>query len=175
MSSRTLATWATAALLLAGTACNTPTRHAALTFFFDGVPPLETPPPPGQAVAEAGAGPERFFREHGPYGAKLCSSCHESTASNSFVAPRDQLCVHCHSFEPKKKFEHDPSASGDCMSCHDPHSSAYRYLLVASPNAVCAECHEKETLPEDESHTNSAKACVGCHDPHQSDKEYLLR
>lgn len=172
MSSRFLVACAALVLVVAVGSCSPSERHATLTFFFDGVPPLEEAPPPGQAAAVAAAPAARFFREHGPYGARLCNTCHESTASNSYVVPRDQLCAQCHTFEPKR-FQHDPFE--DCLGCHDPHSSAYRYLLLAAPNQVCADCHDAATLPEDASHTDPEKLCVTCHDPHQSDKEDLLR
>jgi len=160
------------ALVLTGAACDPVTRHHVLTIFFDGVPPIETA---AQKPAAAAATVEaRHFREHGPYGAKLCTGCHESMAGNTFVAPRDELCLHCHVM-PAPKFEHDPAASGDCLSCHDPHSSAYRYLLVAEPDKVCAECHDASALPEDAPHTDPAQTCASCHDPHGSDKEHLLR
>jgi predicted CXXCH cytochrome family protein len=172
MCGRVLPLCAALALLLG--ACSPAARYAALSLFFDGVPPPA--PPRVETAAQPAALLVTHYAEHGPYAAKLCSACHESTAGNTFVAPRDQLCTHCHELlEPAKKFQHDPAASGECMSCHDPHSSAYRYLLVAAPNAVCASCHDKETLPEDDAHTDPAKACAGCHDPHQSDKEHLLR
>lgn len=172
MPSRFLAACAAAVLVVAAGSCSPGERHKALTLFFDGVPPLEEPPAPGEAVAVAAAPAERFFREHGPYGAKLCHTCHESTASNTYVVPRDELCAQCHTFEPKR-FQHDPL--DDCLGCHDPHSSAYRYLLVAAPNQVCTDCHDPATLPEDSSHTDASKLCTDCHDPHQSDREDLLR
>jgi predicted CXXCH cytochrome family protein len=175
MRSRTRAACVTVALLLTSTACSPPVRHAALTFFFDGVPPLAAPLPAHPAAGEPATFTVRHYSEHGPYAARLCTSCHDSAANNSFVAPRDQLCTHCHDFAPKKKLQHDPFESGDCLTCHDPHSSVYRYLLVAQPNEICAGCHEKEALPEDAAHADAAKSCVDCHDPHQSDRESLLR
>lgn len=176
MRTPTLAACAAAVLFLAGTACNPPARHAALTLFFDGVPPPAAPAAAGGTVATASIAPVQHYREHGPYGAKLCSACHASPAAgNGFIVPRDQLCSHCHDLGPAKKVQHDPMASGECLSCHDPHSSTYRYLLLAAPNVVCAGCHEKEVLPEDAAHTDGTKQCIDCHDPHQSDKASLLR
>ncbi len=174
MRSRALKGCAIAVLLAAGSACHSQSRHEVLTLFFDGVPPPE-PTVEQKAAALAQAPPARHFSEHGPYGAKLCDSCHQSAASNTFVAPPDKLCVQCHEPGPQKKLQHDPFASGDCLSCHDPHSSPWRSLLVARPNDVCAECHETEMLPEDASHRDAAKVCIDCHDAHQSDKEALLR
>ena len=178
MTNRTFAACAAVTLLLAGTACNPPARHAALTFFFDGVPPLQAPPAPGQEVAAAGAAAQRpvvRYREHGPYAAKLCNSCHESTSGNRFVAPREKLCAHCHDLGPDKKIQHNPMASGDCLSCHDAHSSRQPFLLIAEVTSVCSGCHEKDALPQDAVHTEAGNPCNDCHDPHQSDNENLLR
>jgi predicted CXXCH cytochrome family protein len=173
--SRIPASWAGVALMVAAAACSPPARHATLSFFFDGVPPLATSPAPGEPIAAHVVSRPRHYAGHGPYAARLCNSCHESTSGNTFVAPRDKLCTTCHDFGPAKRFVHDPVDSGDCLDCHDAHDSAYPFLLVAAPNAVCAGCHEQAVLPEDPAHTDPARSCVECHDPHQSDRESLLR
>lgn len=170
-----------ALLMSAGTGCNTPSTHSTLAMFFDGVPP---PPPPGPtreelaaaAAAADGARPRKSgYREHGPYGAKLCTSCHQSTASNTYVVPREQLCAHCHDFKLDKEFLHGPIASGGCTECHDPHSSQYPHLLVAAPEGFCLRCHEQEEVAGNPVHEDVGDDCLECHDPHQSDSEYLLR
>lgn len=168
-----------AVLLLAGPACNPAARHATLTFLFDGVPPPKPPePPPDQMAggAKPAAGPRKVgYTEHGPYAAKNCNACHQSTSNNSFVAPREQLCFRCHEFKLDKKYLHGPLASGGCMACHDPHSSQYRYLLVAESDTFCFRCHDRAAVERNPVHPGGETQCTECHDPHTSDNEYLLR
>jgi len=167
-----------AAFLLGTSACSPPSRHAALSLFFDGVPPLPPPgPPPGSeaAIAQAASPQKAGFREHGPYGAKLCSSCHLSTAANTYVVPKQQLCAHCHDIDLAKQYVHGPIASEGCTSCHDPHSSPYRYLLSAGPETFCYGCHDKQDVAADPAHKDTTRTCNGCHDPHASDEKHLLR
>ncbi len=165
------------ALLLGG--CDAFERYRVLSTVFDGVPP---PPTPSLAVdgGTAPSGPvltlERGrFGEHGPYAAKLCDSCHASASSNTFVAPRDQLCIRCHDIQQGKKYVHGPLASGGCLACHDPHSSKYRYLLVSASDTFCLRCHSAADVARSPAHANTEVPCTSCHDPHMSDRKHLLR
>jgi len=161
------------------TSCDPAARYRVLSFVFDGVPPPQvagegqgqpTQTPPGGVELHKGA-----FREHGPYGAKLCNACHESAASNTFVVRRDQLCVRCHEIQVDKKYVHGPLASGGCTACHDPHSSKYRYLLLAEADGFCFSCHDREAVATVGAHAGVGEDCTACHTPHASDKQYLLR
>lgn len=166
-------------LLSAGPGCNATTRYKALSFLFDGVPPPPPPPPaPGEepaATAAVAKPSQKFYREHGPYGAKLCTACHDSASSNSFIVPRDQLCAHCHELKLDKKYLHGPVGTGKCVACHDPHSSQYRYLLVAAPGAICLRCHEAQAVAENPIHEGVGDTCLECHEAHQSDDENFLK
>jgi len=159
--------------------CDAASRHEVLTVFFDGVPtPVATVSPEANlAAAPAGGVQERRVRygEHGPYGAKLCNACHESTAANTFVVPREQLCFRCHDLKLDKRYIHGPLASGGCTVCHDPHSSKYRYLLVSESDSFCFHCHNPQTIANIGAHAGIDGQCTSCHDPHMSDKQYLLR
>lgn len=166
----------------AATACSPPSRHAALEFFFDGVPPYEEPAPapaPGTADTAAVATLRDLsrprFREHGPYGARLCNACHESTASNTYVVPKERLCANCHDLQLDREYLHGPVAGGGCTECHDPHSSNWRHLLVSDPATFCYRCHDKEEVAALSVHDDPAEPCTGCHDPHQGDNPMLLR
>lgn len=167
-----------AAVLLVAPACNPTTRYHALSLIFDGVPPPAPETPLANQVASTTEGSSTAavrFREHGPYGAKLCPACHESTSANTFVVPKEQLCAHCHEFKIDKKFVHGPIVSSGCTSCHDPHSSVYPKLLVAAPETFCYRCHDKEEIAASPAHKETTKGCTDCHDPHQSDNDHLLR
>ena len=138
----------------------------------------EAPAPPGanQAVdAPAPRLPRGRFGEHGQYGAKLCSGCHESAATNALVLPREQLCFKCHELKLDKKYIHGPLASGGCTVCHDPHSSRNRFLLVSESDTFCFYCHDRATVAPVEAHAGIEGQCTDCHDAHMSDKKYFLR
>lgn len=177
MTPRSAATWAVLAAVLA-VGCEATTSYRVLSVFFDGVP---TPAPAGVEVAVSDRAPGSLkprypaFSEHGPYAAKLCTACHASPTSNTFVVPREELCQHCHDLQLDKKYIHGPIASGGCVSCHDPHSSKYRYMLVADAGTFCLHCHQREDIERVPAHVGASDQCTSCHDPHQSDRKYLLR
>jgi len=167
------------AVLLAGHACSPATRHETLSFFFDGVPEPVSPAAQGPLqVLAAHDGPrvrKPGYRAHGPYGARLCGACHLSTASNSYVVPKDKLCTNCHDVDYDKAHLHGPVASGGCTDCHDPHGSAFPSLLLADASTFCYRCHDQQDVAASPSHKETTKACTECHDAHQSDREHLLR
>lgn len=178
MRFRTLAACGLVALL-AGQACSPPARHATLSFFFDGVPdlppPVETAPPQVLAAHEGPRVRKPGYRAHGPYGARLCDACHLSTSANSFVVPKEKLCLNCHEMRLDKAHLHGPVAAGGCTDCHDPHGSSHPSLLVADGATFCYRCHEQQDVVALPAHRETTKACTECHDPHQSDREHLLR
>ncbi len=165
------------AALLVG--CNATTRYEVLSLFLDGVPLPPKEPTAEELAAIPGQTfqpPKVRYREHGPYAAKLCSACHVSTALNSLVVPREQLCFRCHVFGAEKKFVHGPLASGGCTACHDPHSSQNAYLLISASDSFCLHCHDSKNIARNEVHRGiDEHQCTTCHNPHMSDKKYLLR
>ncbi len=169
----------TACILLAALAsigCDPASRYATLSWFFDGVPP---PKVPEEASIQQAAAPVEARRVapavHGPYAARLCSACHQSAATNTFVVPREQLCFQCHEIKIDKKYVHGPLASGGCTACHDPHSSKYRYLLLAESDSFCLRCHQSRDLERVAAHAGVGETCTSCHDAHMSDTKFLLK
>ena len=170
---------AVAAALTAG--CSTSRHHRVLSFFFDGVPEPKAVVSAAPEV-EASLG-RRLVRpgEHGPYAAKLCSSCHDSKATNALVVPAEQLCNRCHELGETKTYVHGPLASGGCLVCHDPHRSANRFLLVSASDGFCLGCHDRAALSViggatgEDSHAGDDADCTDCHEAHMSDRKYLLR
>ena len=154
-------------------------RYRILSFFFDGVPD------PTKKNLEEGSGGEgknaktsmrASYHEHGPFAAKLCDSCHESTGSNKLILPIEELCINCHQLNIKKRLVHGPLATGNCRTCHDPHGSSYRYLLVTESKTFCYFCHNSEDILKREVHQkNNTEECTACHDAHASDKDFLLK
>ncbi|MCL5024678.1 MAG: hypothetical protein M1497_15190 [Nitrospirae bacterium] len=154
--------------------CEGKSSYKVLSFFFDGVPP------PGQAKSEAGreaktegTQPKTTYREHGPYAARQCEACHVR-GSNRLVLPIEELCLKCHTLDLRKKYVHGPLASGGCKVCHEPHGSAYPYLLVAEPKEFCLYCHNRNDIAKQAAHKGVEAQCTSCHDAHSSDKKYLL-
>ncbi len=85
-----------------------------------------------------------------------CTSCHEiktegETTNISLNQPKNELCFTCHANEAKAEdSKHGPWEKGQCVLCHDPHTSDYPKQLRAQGNALCLECHDarKGELPE---------------------------
>jgi predicted CXXCH cytochrome family protein len=91
-----------------------------------------------------------------------CTMCHDPHATdNIFVLqkPINQLCIGCHyqfngidrghpvDHHPLKgpKEIRRPGRELSCSSCHDPHGSAYVFMLVGEPmdGLVCRVCHDR--------------------------------
>ena len=172
--------WLTGGALLVAAlwGCNPVTRHKVLSTVFDGVPSL---PPPEElcaeyaqaplaaapAVAAAAAAP-RQGSQHLPYKAKKCKACHNTETSSGLTTPVPQLCYDCHSGFVLGAYVHGPVAVGDCLACHDPHSSANPSLLDAPRAQLCATCHREARLALQMHERVAAKGldCLDCHNPH---------
>ena len=85
-----------------------------------------------------------------------CNSCHEIKNSGETTQvvlnqPSNELCFTCHAKEAKDEdSKHGPWDKGNCVFCHDPHTSDYPKQLRAEGNSLCLECHDarKGPLPE---------------------------
>lgn len=77
-----------------------------------------------------------------------CTTCHDvktenNTSTVNLVAPKNELCFTCHASEAKEEdTKHGPWSKGQCVLCHDPHTSDNAKQLRAQGNALCLECHE---------------------------------
>ncbi len=159
--------------------CNTTKNYKVLSFFFDGVPdPNKAPADHGVGDAKKEVGTAQAagsrYKEHGPYAARECQSCH-MRATNALIMPIEDLCFKCHSIDVRKKYIHGPLASGGCKICHQAHGSAYPYLLVSEPKEFCIYCHDRKAIARGGGHKDMETQCTVCHDAHSSDKEYLLK
>jgi predicted CXXCH cytochrome family protein len=89
---------------------------------------------------------------HGPYAARLCSSCHPKPVDNKVgltAANVDSLCYDCHA-----NFKADMAGAGSrhkllsqsnraCMECHDPHAANQEYHLKKPAQELCVSCHDE--------------------------------
>lgn len=165
-------------------ACAISTRRRALTFFFDGVPPLETlggpqlpqqpsPPPyagrgPDVASAQRPVAPP-VVSVHQPVRERQCNACHDARNAMTLVAEAIQLCDQCHQTEREEQgWDHGPINLGTCLPCHRAHDSAFPHLLDQPVPDLCRLCHE-EDMERDAAYHDSPTVgnCTACHDPHR--------
>lgn len=172
--------------------CSPITRHQVLTTIFDGVPSM----PPAEQICQEYVqdvlARERDQREgkgkfaaaapvasaHRPYTEKRCDDCHDKTTESGLVVKnKTELCFVCHADFIKGGFVHGPVAVGDCLACHDPHTSALPSLLKVSAADICAVCHREERQAVS-LHTTVAShglVCVNCHSPHFGNVRFFLK
>lgn len=98
---------------------------------------------------------------------------------SELVAPGDKLCWICHGDVGAllgDQYQHKPFASGQCLSCHDPHASDFSALLVEAPNRICFTCHPLgNELARKQVHPPAAEGwCIDCHNPHASNYRAIL-
>jgi predicted CXXCH cytochrome family protein len=167
--------------------CDEEERYKTMTFFFDGVPPLE-----GQDVNDVnsldkserqltkGNVPELIVHEP----SKVCANCHDMTkkprwATPEFMKEPLQLCYDCHpgsNYSGSIDYVHGPVAVGDCMRCHNPHRSNQKYLLKLPVPDVCYQCHEKADIESIADHpVELLSECLECHVGHSSSERGLLK
>jgi len=74
-----------------------------------------------------------------------CESCHQAASENSktkitLLATGGELCAMCHQVKSEPVL-HGPYKKGECMICHDPHTSNFPRQLRAETNTLCLSCH----------------------------------
>lgn len=80
--------------------------------------------------------------------AQGCDNCHTAASDKgkttiTDVATGGDLCAMCHE-AVKATVQHGPYKQGQCLVCHDPHTSNYPKQLRASVNDLCLQCHGPE-------------------------------
>lgn len=180
-------------LMFTCAACSVERHYRTLSFFFDGVPDPNAPPPEPEIVPGPLQGPtlapapaDDGSSLHPPVRERRCHECHlipERTAGAGWqaglpelVAPREELCRRCHE-PPSAAHVHGPAGSGRCDLCHLPHQSSFPHLLRQErQESLCRACHEGELFTTAERHAGfGARDCIACHDPHGSELAALLR
>ncbi len=166
--------------------CTAEKRHSALTFFFDGVPPLGKPEAkkpgpktPAAASTEAAPAPAFTGSEHQPARSEAgCGNCHNRDSSFALLKPKDDLCITCHADKTRQfPYMHGPAAVGACAECHDPHRSPLPHLLRMPPEKLCFQCHDRTPAgakPAPCARPSDAAHCTDCHNPHGGQARYFL-
>ena len=165
--------------------CDEVKHHDVLTFFFEGVPPLEE----DQLAEEPGdsdyqkfsqARPKQTWFIHEPR--KDCTLCHDKSRQRVFssqtylIKPIPELCYQCHGdYTTSAAYVHGPVAVGRCLFCHNPHKSRIEHLLKEPEPQLCYLCHNIDTLKLIPAHLVKQQfACTDCHNAHTSSVKYLL-
>lgn len=173
-------------MLLLLSSCDEVERHKVLTFFFDGVPPLQgqasearSPGPKGSKAPDAA--PAGGWHVHPPL--KDCTNCHGDQPRTGFsrkvqlVAEVPKLCYKCHGeFSTLDAWVHGPVATGDCLLCHEPHKTRDKFLLRKPVPELCYQCHDVQAIRATKNHNEESYAsCTDCHDGHAGATRSLLR
>lgn len=127
-----------------------------------------------------------------------CAICHskphaDKKPSLSLVTPLPDLCFSCHDRSPfANKHVHAPVQSGDCSTCHSPHTSDNPFLLREPIPFLCPTCHPdkldgKHVLSRygignihpvqgkrDPSRPKRELVCTSCHAPHAAAHQFLF-
>jgi predicted CXXCH cytochrome family protein len=74
-----------------------------------------------------------------------CDSCHQATSEGSkttvtLVATDGELCGRCHEAK-REPVVHEPYGTGQCLVCHNPHSSDFPRQTRAATEMLCMSCH----------------------------------
>jgi len=161
---------------------------------------------------------------HGPVGEDQCLKCHDPHTSEHPKQTRaavPDLCFGCHdksqkdargkrlpspkrTFDNKELTHHLPFGEGQCLTCHDPHSSPNHRLLkspypesfytsYSSDKYICFSCHDEKAFREPRTtsatgfrngnlnlhyrHVNRKKGrtCRACHHHHGAENTKLIR
>ncbi len=177
--------------------CGAATRHRVLTFFFDGVPPLnqgggKKEGKKGGPGGSARRGPVSKASLHAPYKEKKCNLCHKGlpmrrknsrsgisalSGTPGLVLPLAELCLKCHEL-PGTKYVHGPVAMGRCETCHMPHRSPFPHLVKKEKvRDLCFQCHTKDLFVTMDLHDEKGwirRECTSCHDPHGGSRPDLV-
>ena len=126
---------------------------------------------------------------HMPVAAAACDECHTPPAGKPGAiglkagATRERtapLCISCHEgvgAATKLSGVHAPVATGDCISCHDPHGADVPFLLRAKTSELCLSCHDTvaEAIKQSSPHAPAVANCTLCHDAHGTPHRLQLR
>ncbi len=145
----------------------------------------------GQACLSAGCHASLVERQHvhTPLKQNDCESCHRQTneQTHEFVLTGNgaDLCYECHDQDELQEMpddstrsatRHQPFFDGQCLACHDPHSSNHPNILRQDGRSgLCMDCHEGDVDLDGAVHAPIVQnGCLGCHQGHKSALASLL-
>ncbi len=143
-------------------------------------------------------------------GCLVCHAGHASESASLLKSPPAELCAKCHDtktagWRAAHTVAGADASSGNCMSCHDPHTSppSATAMLKRSQHApfegrecgacheagvtsirgdreLCGQCHSEtvaaiDKMPVVHAALADSAACMTCHSPHVGDTKALLR
>ena len=172
--------------------CDRAGRHKVLTFFFEGVPPLENDSQvvdtetPTEESPEVATVSQETTESKGQRGAsthepsKDCYQCHMKQGGwnqERLAEPLPDLCYSCHTdYNAANGYLHGPVAAGDCVFCHDAHQSKYVHLQKVPQPKLCYQCHIPEDIESEAHHQDlGSRTCTECHDPHIGSTRNILK
>ncbi len=84
-----------------------------------------------------------------------CDGCHHAASDKdaqkttiTLTATGAALCALCHE-ATKDPVVHGPVKAGQCLSCHDPHTSEFKAQTRADNNVLCLACHALRRISGD--------------------------
>jgi len=82
-----------------------------------------------------------------------CENCHQVISEKNkttitLFATGGDLCAKCHEAR-KDPVLHGPYKNGQCLICHDPHSSEFKAQTRSAGNSLCLECHAPKRVTAD--------------------------
>jgi predicted CXXCH cytochrome family protein len=169
-------------LLAVLVSCQEQRDYKVLSFFFDGVPDPNAPPPAQATAVRFSAArpleltPSRAY-QHKPFALGQCSQCHQADRKQLNKLSSVDLCVKCHTNTTHEfAVMHGPVAQSLCLWCHDPHESDQPHLLKSVGSDLCLQCHDRELLPpQNPAHQSETAVCLDCHLGHGGRDHDLLR
>jgi predicted CXXCH cytochrome family protein len=111
-----------------------------------------------------------------------CTSCHEIRVNKDvtrvklITASPSAVCLTCHTDKNAADLKGTvhPPAVRDCIKCHNPHQSDYKYQLIKADSGdkgqnLCLECHTKGLNVPDKGSRHAAldMGCETCHVTHK--------
>ena len=166
--------------------CSVQQTHKTLTFFFDGVDKViffnsyltDKDSIRKDAISRRDALLKKNRPDmcvHKPYQEKRCDQCH--TPDKRLLMPMPALCFKCHkNFNETYAVVHGPVASGNCLNCHNQHSSKNPKLLIRQGQQICLFCHNSSLVFANKVHRDIEDAeCTLCHSPHGGKSRFMLK
>ncbi len=166
--------WAAAVVLalLGGQGCDPAKRHRTLSFFFDGVPPLEEP----EEMREGGLQEKQDGKEGLTASVKMNQTKDSGTPSSGEETDDSSKMA---------LVQHLPYEMKMCDGCHEIEKGSSGipsgFSLHEEKTKLCSMCHDsmsQEELRKTYTWVHGPVqygACLECHHPHQSPNPYMVK